>query len=209
MQCRTFAIGPLDTNCYVVYTDKEALAVDPGGPPAPILDFLKKNNLSLRHILLTHLHFDHTFGVHDLQKATGAETFASSDDSFMLENELGQGGMWGLPKVTPYEYTPLEPGEHFFLGQSCRVLPTPGHTPGGLSFYLEAMQAVFAGDTLFYRSIGRTDFPGGNHDTLLHAIKTQLFMLPDNCTVYPGHGDSSTIGDEKRNNPYASDFSVI
>lgn len=209
MQCRTFPIGPLDTNCYLIYTDKEALVVDPGGPPAPVLDFLKKNNLSLRHILLTHLHFDHTFGVHELQKATGAEAFASGDDSFMLENELGLGGMWGLPKVTAYEFSPIEPGEHVFLGQNCQVLPTPGHTPGGLSFYLEAMQAVFAGDTLFYRSIGRTDFPGGNHDTLLHAIRTQLFALPDTCMVYPGHGEPSTIGDEKRNNPYVSDFSML
>ena len=99
-----------------------------------MLDFLKKNGLTLRHILLTHLHFDHTFGVHELQKATGAETLASNDDSFMLENELGQGGMWGLPKVAPYEFSPLQPGEHTYLGEACPVLATPGHTPGGLSF---------------------------------------------------------------------------
>ena len=208
MNTVVFPLGPLETNCYLVHTDKEAVAVDPGGNPAKVLKHLRENNLTLTHILCTHLHFDHTYGIHALTAATGAPVYASEADRYMLENEMGRGGMWGLPQVESYEFTGLEPGDMPMLGTTCRVLATPGHTPGGLSFYFASIQSVFSGDTLFYRSIGRTDFPGGDQNTLLSAIRTQLFTLPEETQAYSGHGMATSIGDEKRNNPHVSDFSV-
>ena len=201
-----FALGPLETNCYVIHNDTEAVIVDVGGSPRPVLDFLQQKKLKLTHILLTHLHFDHTFGVAELAKATGTPVLASEDDRYMLKTEPGKGGVWGLPEVPPYNYTGLAAGTLPLLGVSCIVLATPGHTPGGLSFYFPDAKAVFPGDSLFQRSIGRTDFPRGDLDTLLHSIRNKLFTLPEDTTVYPGHAGYTAIGDEKRNNPFAGAF---
>ena len=201
-----FAIGPLETNCYVVYNDTEAVAVDPGGPPHPVLDFLQQKKLKLMHILLTHLHFDHTYGVSELVKATGATVLASEDDRYMLETEPGKGGVWSLPLVTPYDYTGLPEGALPLLGSSCIVLATPGHTPGGLSFYFPDAQAVFSGDSLFHSSIGRTDFPRGDTNTLLQSIRSKIFTLPEETRVYPGHSGQTSVGEEKRNNPFVGAF---
>lgn len=209
MHIAHFPIGPLDTNCFLLYDDKEAVVIDPGGDPTPIIRHLDASRLTLTHILLTHLHYDHTAGIKELTGRSGATAYASAADSFLLDEDLGRGGIWGLPRIDPYTFAPLEPGPLQLLGTTCTVLATPGHTPGGLSFYFPEIKAVFAGDSLFYRSIGRTDFPGGNTQTLLHSIRTQLFTLPEDTTVYPGHGPETSIGDEKRNNPHASDFSVL
>lgn len=209
MQTRTFPLGPMETNCYLIYSDKDAAAVDPGGAPDEVVDFLKQNKLALSHILLTHLHFDHTYGVRDLVKATGAKVLASDKDRYMLGNELGRGGLWEMPRVPEYEFSGIEPGKLDLPVGDCSVLATPGHSPGGLSFYFKELKAVFSGDSLFYRSIGRTDFPGGSQDVLLKSIRDQLFSLPVETRVFPGHGPSSSIGDEKINNPYSSDFFMI
>lgn len=208
MQVATFPLGPLDTNCFVIHAGTSAVVVDPGGQPGKVIQFLQEQELALSHILLTHLHFDHTYGVAELAKATGAHVLASSKDDYMLANELGRGGVWGLPLVEAYTYEPLEPGELELLGTTCMVLATPGHTPGGLAFHFPALGAVFSGDSLFYRSIGRTDFPGGDQNTLLRSIRETLFALSDATLVYPGHGDETSVGEERRNNPYVSDFSV-
>ena len=209
MQCLTYPIGPLETNCYLIFSDTESVVIDSGGPPDKLLAYIKQQDLKLTHILLTHLHFDHTYGVKALVKATGAEALASEKDRFMLESEMGLGGLWGMPPVPKFDYTPIEPGTLSIAGETCKVLATPGHSPGGLSFYFEGMKSVFSGDSLFYRSIGRTDLPGGDQDTLLKSIRDQLFSLSADCIVYPGHGPSSTIGNEKRTNPCSSDFIVI
>ena len=206
MQISTFPIGPLETNCFLVHDDKEAIAIDPGGKPGKVLDYLKEHQLTLTHILCTHLHFDHTIGVHDLVAASGAVVYASEADRYMLTSELGRGGIWGVPVVEPYEFQDLKPGEITLLGMKCMVLPTPGHTPGGLSFYFPELNAVFAGDTLFYRSMGRSDFQGGDQDALLKSINEQLFTLPEETEVYTGHGLLTLIGDEKRNNPFVGEF---
>lgn len=208
MNIAVFPLGPLDTNCFVVHSEIEALAVDPGGQPDEVLDFLRANSLTLTHILLSHLHFDHTYGVAELVRQTGAKVLGPEGDRSMLENEMGLGGLWGLPKVEPYEYSAQLPGPLQLLGTDCLVLSTPGHTPGGLSFYFPALKAVFSGDTLFYRSIGRSDFPGGSQHSLEESIRKELFSLPDDTRVYCGHGPQTTIGDERRNNPYVSDFSA-
>jgi glyoxylase-like metal-dependent hydrolase (beta-lactamase superfamily II) len=209
MNVHVFTLGPLETNCCLIHTDSEAVAVDVGGDPKEVVAYLTAHKLSLTHILLTHLHFDHTYGVRDLAAATGAKTLGSDKDRYMLSNEMGRGGLWGLPTVPPYEFDNIGPGDLPLLGTVCRVLATPGHTPGGLSFYFESFDAVFAGDCLFYRSIGRSDFPGGDQAVLLQSIREQLYSLPGDTIVYPGHGLKTAIGDEKRNNPFVSDFKTI
>lgn len=206
MRIAVFPLGSLQTNCYLIVSGNAAAAVDPGGDPAPVLAHMKEHNLTLSHILLTHLHFDHTFGVAALVRETGATVLASSDDAYMLETELGRGGIWGLPEVEAFTFTPAVPGDLSLPVGECRVLLTPGHTPGGLSFYFPALKSVFAGDTLFARSVGRTDFPGGNLENLMHSITTQLYALPDETTVYPGHGPETTIAGERLNNPFVGEF---
>ncbi|MDR2603987.1 MAG: MBL fold metallo-hydrolase [Desulfovibrio sp.] len=208
MQVAVFPLGPLETNCLVIYTDDEAVAVDPGGDPKAVLRMLGERKLRLGHILLTHLHFDHTFGVAPLAAATGATVLGPEGDRYMLADELGMGGTWGLPKVPRYEFSSLQPGDIPLLGTVCRVIATPGHTPGSLSFYFSELGAVFSGDTLFYRSIGRSDFPGGNHAVLCASIRDKLFTLPDATAVYSGHGPVTRIADEKRSNPFVGMFSL-
>ncbi|MDR1945851.1 MAG: MBL fold metallo-hydrolase [Desulfovibrio sp.] len=206
MQVAVFPLGPLETNCFLIHTDGEAVAVDPGGDPAPVLRRLGDRKLRLTHILLTHLHFDHTFGVAPLAKATGAAVLGPEADRYMLAGEMGSGGTWGLPRVEHYDFSAIVPGDMDLLGTVCRVIATPGHTPGGLSFYFSNLGAVFSGDTLFYRSIGRSDFPGGNHAVLCASIREKLFKLPDDTMVYSGHGPVTTIGAEKRSNPFVGMF---
>ncbi len=206
MPIECFSIGPLETNCYVIHKDGSAIAVDPGGEPKPIIKFLEKNQLKLVGICLTHLHFDHLYGVQDLHIATGAPIFSPSEDAFLLEREAGTGGMWGFPKVKRFTASPLSEGKHTLGPLSFTALHTPGHTPGSMSLYFSEFNAVFSGDVLFYRAIGRSDLPGGDHNILIDSIKRELFTLPDETIVYPGHGPESSVNDEKHNNPYCGSF---
>lgn len=208
MPIATFALGPLGTNSYIVNHTEQALAIDVGGDPAPVLEYLKENNLILAAICLTHRHFDHVYGVHQLAKATGATVYAPAADDVLADTESGRGGVWGMPLVTPFDSVPLPLGKTVLAGMECIVLETPGHTPGGVSFYFPGLNAVFTGDALFYRSLGRTDFPGGSHETLLKSIHEKLFTLPDTVVAYPGHGPATTIGDEKKHNPFCGEFIV-
>lgn len=206
MPIYTFPLGPLETNCYVIAADAYALAIDPGGDPKEVLDFLKENKLSLVNICITHMHFDHLYGVAALHKATGAPVLTPPGDAQLMQNEVGAGGVWGFPRVDSFPSEPLESGEHIFGPLTCTVLNTPGHTPGSVSLYFPQEKAVFTGDLLFYRSVGRTDFPGGDQNTLLNSIRSKIFTLPDDTLVYPGHGLSTSVGDEKHNNPYCGLF---
>lgn len=206
MPIATFPLGPLDTNCYVVHRDGQAVVVDPGGEPTEVLQFLQHENLALSAILLTHLHFDHLYGVAALHKATGAPVRGPAGDAALLQTEAGGGGIWGFPKVPPFDSEPLSEGEHRFGTLDCTVMATPGHTPGSLAFYFPEEQAVITGDLLFYRSVGRTDFPGGDHAALLNSIRERIFTLPGNTKVYPGHGPSTSVDDEQHNNPYCGAF---
>jgi glyoxylase-like metal-dependent hydrolase (beta-lactamase superfamily II) len=152
-------LGPLDTNCYVLHSDREAVVIDPGGDADEILSFLASRSLVLRSVLNTHLHFDHIQGNADLVAATGVAVLANPRDAYLMQTELGGGGMMGFPRTPPFEIVPLEEGELPLLGTTCSVLATPGHSPGSLSFYFESVGAVFVGDLIFYRSVGRTTSP--------------------------------------------------
>ncbi|MDR0238893.1 MAG: MBL fold metallo-hydrolase [Deltaproteobacteria bacterium] len=206
MPIKTFVLGPLETNCYVLHDKAYALAVDPGGDPAEALAFLKAEQLTLLAILNTHLHFDHILGNAALHAATGAPIRTPAGDAYLMESELGSGGMWGFPKVPAFAGTPLPEGEHSFGPFCCRVLHTPGHSPGSLCFAVPSEQAVFVGDLIFYRGVGRTDFPGGDAGALLRSIQMKIFTLPGDTRLYPGHGLRTSVADEQRNNPYCGAF---
>ncbi len=206
MPVKCFSIGPLETNCYLIYENGEAIAIDPGGDPKPIIKFIEQNQLKLLAICITHLHFDHTYGVQDLHLATNAPIYSPPHDAFLLEQEAGSGGMWGFPKVKKFEAKPFEPGAYSFGNLNFNAMHTPGHSPGSMSMYFEKMKVVFTGDVLFYRSIGRADLPGGDYDTLINSIKNEIFVLPPDSIVYPGHGPESSVEDEKNNNPYCGSF---
>ena len=203
LEVQCFPLGPLQTNCFLVSYNTRAIVVDPGGDPKELVDFIKKNNLTLERILNTHFHFDHILGNTPLQKASGAVILASKEDDFLLQSQVGAGGgTFGFPKVEPFSYEDISPGEQEFLGQTCRVLSTPGHTPGSLSFYFPDSGMLFSGDVLFQRSIGRTDFPRGDTQTLLTSIKEKIFTLPGETRVFSGHGPETSVGDEKQFNPF-------
>ena len=205
-----FHLGPLETNCYVVYTPAdEAVVIDPGGNPAPVIAFLKARGLRLTHILNTHLHFDHIGGNAELQAETGAPVLACAEDGELLQSELGGGGFMGMPLTPAFSFEPLEPGPHEFLGETCQVLATPGHSRGSLSFYFSSLAAVFCGDLIFYRSVGRTDFAGGDETVLKKSAYTQILVLPENTVIYPGHGPATDVRDARENNPFFSDFTMI
>jgi glyoxylase-like metal-dependent hydrolase (beta-lactamase superfamily II) len=199
-------LGPLDTNCYVLHSDREAVVIDPGGDADEILSFLASRRLSLLSVLNTHLHFDHIQGNADLVAATGVTVMANPKDAYLLDTELGGGGMMGFPRTPPFSIVPLEEGDLPLLGSTCRVLATPGHSPGSLSFYFEAIASVFVGDLLFYRSVGRTDFPGSSERELMRSVRTKIFTLPEDTVVYPGHGPETTVGQERLNNPFFTEF---
>ncbi|WP_031385384.1 MBL fold metallo-hydrolase [Desulfonatronum thiodismutans] len=198
----TFPLGPLQTNCYLVINGNEALVVDPGGAPDAVLNFAASKNLQIRLILNTHLHFDHLYGNQALHLATKAPIRVPEKDIPLLASGIGGGNYMGMPKVETFAYEPINEGELSLIGLECKVLATPGHSPGSLSFYFPELGAVFVGDVLFAGSIGRTDFFGGDLETLLGAVRSRLFTLPPETAVYPGHGPATSIQEEQRTNPF-------
>ncbi|MGL4722884.1 MAG: MBL fold metallo-hydrolase [Desulfovibrionaceae bacterium] len=197
-----FPLGPLDTNSYIVHNDKEAVLVDVGQHPAPIMRYLEKKSLNVNAIYLTHLHFDHIYGLSFFLKTYPVPVYAHPEDVFLLTSTRVKPENYGLsPLETDFTIHDLYEGTFSLLGVPCKALHTPGHSPGSISYYLEEIHSVIVGDVLFYHTIGRTDFPGGDYDTLANSIRTKLYSLPDETIVYPGHGQPTSIGHEKRHNP--------
>ena len=206
MHVNSFPLGPLGTNSYILDNGIEALAIDVGGDPADMLAFLSRNNLKLLAILITHRHFDHLYGVAALQKVLDVPCYLPSGEDVLRDSEAAQGGIWGMPMVPAFSETSLSEGSTRVGSFEITVLNTPGHTPGSVSYYIREAGCVFTGDALFYRSVGRTDFPMGDHQKLLASIRENLFTLPPETIVYPGHGPQSSIGDERQHNPFVGDF---
>jgi glyoxylase-like metal-dependent hydrolase (beta-lactamase superfamily II) len=199
-------VGPLGANCFVLgcATTHEGVVVDPGGDLDRVEETVKRHGLKIRYILNTHGHFDHVGGNLKAVTAFGAPLLIHKNDAPMLDRAAEVARMYGMKgenSPEPDEF--LTDGMELSFGtHRIKVLHTPGHTQGGCCLYLEAEHKVITGDTLFADSIGRTDLPGGSHEQLLTSIRTALFTLPDDVTAYPGHGPETTIGHEKRNNPY-------
>lgn len=196
MPITTVSLGPWETNSHILYNSEQAVVVDVGDDPAPILAFLREKRLTLSHICITHWHCDHVYGVRALQQATSARTFLPAGDSY-LKNTADAVGGDGWPLVEEFDFEPYPARECRLAGFDLQVLDTPGHTRGGISLYCPAERAVFSGDTLFCRGVGRTDFLGGDAQALRNSIYNVLFKLPPDVVVYSGHGPDTTIMDEQ------------
>jgi glyoxylase-like metal-dependent hydrolase (beta-lactamase superfamily II) len=196
-------VGRLQTNCYILQSDSRALVVDPGDEPERILQFLSDIAVKPTQIVATHTHFDHVLGVNAIRAKLKVQFLIHQDDLSMLESlqsrvhEIMGFNVPPPPKVDQF----LKDGESIaFGGDQVRVIHTPGHSPGSIS--LAGQGFVLTGDALFNQSIGRTDLPGGDLDTLVRSITERLFTLDDDTIVYPGHGPETSIGDEKLANPF-------
>lgn len=197
-------VGPLQVNCFILADEKtlEAVVIDPGDDAQDILKVIKDKGLKVKYIVDTHAHFDHVGANKAIKDATGAELLLHEADAAVLATVSRQSSSFGMaPVSSPPADRYVKHGDVITAGEvSLKVLHTPGHTPGGISLLEQGM--VFTGDALFAGSIGRADFPGGDLMTLLRSIKTHLMILPDDTKVFSGHGPASTIGEERRDNPF-------
>lgn len=165
------------------------MVIDPGAPAPEVEHYLRSGSLELTHIVLTHLHSDHTAGAAPFARAFNAPIFASNQDRWMLDHYLGKGDDdWGIPTVEPFTFHHLGQGLLPAFGGACCVLETPGHSPGGLTFYFAHQNALFPGDTLFRNTLGRTDFTGGDEVCLKRSLQDAILPLPGRTMVYAGHG---------------------
>jgi hydroxyacylglutathione hydrolase len=206
MILETFPVGPLQCNCTILGDSDsgEAIVIDPGDEIAGICRRLAKHGLKLKQILITHAHIDHIGGALRLKRLTGAPILLNENDLPLLEMMDEQAGWLGVE--TPETESPdaslsdgLKVGLEKFPAQ---VIHTPGHTQGSVCLHFAPLNLVFAGDTLFAGSIGRTDLPGGNSRQIIQSIGSRLLVLPDETRVIPGHGPATTIGREKLSNPF-------
>lgn len=195
-------VGSMLENCYLVYEKREAVVIDPGADAKEIMDTLSKNDLKLTHILLTHGHYDHIGAVQELKDMTGAKICIHMEDADMLKSArknlsilIGTPAVTYSPDIFLYDGQVIETG-----GMSISVIHTPGHTPGGVCFAIG--ENLFTGDTLFNRSVGRTDFPGGSSLELGRSMNEKLKKIDINYIIYPGHGPFTTLDYEKKNNPF-------
>ena len=199
----TIVVGRLQTNCYILESNTAAIIIDPGDEPERIVRFVRDIKAKPIHIIATHTHFDHVLGVDTVRVKLNIPFLIHRDDLPMLESMQSRVRQFmGFevpppPKVDGY----LKDGDSLKVAdETIHVLHTPGHSPGSVS--LAGDGYVLTGDALFNQSIGRTDLPGGDLNTLIHSIRERLFKLDDDTTVYPGHGPETTIGDEKLANPF-------
>lgn len=197
-------------NCYVLYDEtNEAVIIDPGcyyeEEKEKLKEFITRKELVVKHLLNTHLHFDHTFGNSFVEKTYGVPTEAHQADEFWIEESPKQSRMFGIPM----QDKPSSVGVHLHDGDfitfgntELEAIHVPGHSPGSLVYYCKKDNCLFSGDVLFQGSIGRADLAGGNFDHLIENICSRLFVLPNDTDVYPGHGAPTTIGTEKTDNPF-------
>lgn len=208
-------VNEIGENCYIVSDEtRNAIIIDYGAfnnkIGESITTYLQASNLSLKHSIFTHGHFDHVSGANYIYQHYGLKPEISGKDLDLLLNLSTQ--FKSILNIEDFELTKIqippigrllaENDEIKFGNHSLKVIETPGHTPGGLCFYCEQEKVLFSGDSLFEHSIGRTDFPGGNYNDLVYSLKIKIITLPDSVVVYPGHGENTTILNEKRNNPF-------
>lgn len=211
MKINQFTVNPFGENVYIVWSEitHNAVVIDPGmmteDERNTIMSFLNQNNLNVQKILLTHAHVDHAASANWLSCATGAAIHMSAKDDMLASHLQEQVQMFGLGiTVSPLaNYTTVEERAALSLdGNEIRVIETPGHTPGSVAFYFPALGVLFAGDTIFQGSVGRTDLPGGDFNALASSIKNKILKLPAQTKIFPGHGSHTTIAMEIATNPY-------
>ncbi len=210
MTIKTFTFNPFQENTYLLHDEKrEAVIIDAGcindAEKRLLKKYMEDHHLILKRVLNTHLHIDHQFGNKFLFETFGIKPEACKEDEFLLDNVINQARMFGLPinenaqKLGEYI---IDNQEIKFGDTTLKALHCPGHSPGSMCLYSEKNGVLFAGDVLFQGSIGRTDLQKGDYATLIRSISNRLFPLPDSTVVYSGHGPTTTIGNEKVNNPY-------
>jgi hydroxyacylglutathione hydrolase len=199
-------VGPLQCNCSVIgdETTHEAMVIDPGDEIEDILALIRKHNLQVKQIVITHAHIDHVGGAMKLRAATGAPILLNQNDYELLKMLDVQAAWIGVasPGEVVIDHSVTTGGVVTAGSLTAQVLHTPGHTEGSICLYFSAQQKLIAGDTLFAGSIGRTDLPGGSHKKILSSIHETLLALPDETVVIPGHGELTTIGKERESNPF-------
>jgi len=206
MILETFPVGPLQCNCTLLGDEetREAIVIDPGDEIGRIHRRLTTLGLSLKQILITHAHIDHVGGALRLKALTGAPIYLNENDLPLLQMMAAQAAWLGVdsPETAPPD-EPLNDGQRVGLANyPAQIIHTPGHTQGSICLYFAPLKMILAGDTLFAGSIGRTDLPGGNPEQIIDSIHSRLLTLPDDTNVVPGHGPTTTIGAERKTNPF-------
>lgn len=211
LEIRTFVCNMLHENCFVLFDkdSREAAVIDPGfyweNEKQTFVKYVESNQLEIKYLLCTHLHFDHIFGVAFIEDTFNVKLSASLLDTPWVENFESSVARFGIRPNGEKRYVthPLRDTDVLTLGtHTLECISTPGHSAGGMCFYAKDNGYLFAGDTLFQSSIGRTDFADGDYAQLIRSIQTRLLPLPTETIIFPGHGDTTTIGDEKMYNPY-------
>ena len=199
-------VGPLQCNCSVIgdETTREAIVIDPGDDIEQVLALVRKHNLQVKQIVITHAHIDHVGGAMKLRAATGAPILLNQNDYALLKMLDVQAAWIGVSTPGKVEIDQsLGPSDTVKAGSiAAQVLHTPGHTEGSICLYFPAENKLIAGDTLFAGNIGRTDLPGGSYEKILHSLHNRVLALPDETVVVPGHGPLTTIGEERETNPF-------
>ena len=211
LKIKSFVFSPIQENTYILYNEhKDCIIIDPGcyfpAEKDELAAFITQSGLTPRMLLNTHCHLDHVFGNKYVADTYGLTLQLHENELALLKYAPASGLMYDMPFDNYLgEYIFLKEGDRIRLGDDeLKVIEAPGHSPGHICFYCAAQNFMISGDVLFNRSIGRTDLPGGSHQTLLKNIREKLFVLPDETVVYSGHGPATTIGEEKKDNPFLS-----
>jgi glyoxylase-like metal-dependent hydrolase (beta-lactamase superfamily II) len=206
---KSFCFNPFQQNTYLLYdNERTAFIIDPGNYTSSentlLKNFIEEKQLKLTRLLLTHAHIDHILGNKFIFENYGLLPEAHEEEVFFIDRLTQTGAMYGVPcEPSPFPEKFVVPGDKISLGTyEFETIFTPGHSPGSISYYNKENKILISGDVLFQNSIGRTDLPKGDHQTLINSIKEKLFCLPDDVKVFSGHGLSTTIGHERENNPF-------
>lgn len=205
MKIERFVLGPIETNCYVVVNEdtKECFAVDMAYCPKAYVDHIREQGYQMKALFLTHGHFDHIMGIDGVREKFKVPVYASEKEQEILQDaRLNLSAAYG-GGYTFSDATYVRDGEELEIaGMKIKVIETPGHTAGGCCYYIAEEEVLFSGDSLFCASIGRTDFPTGSSSQLVRAVRDKLIVLPEDTMVYPGHMEETTIGYERKHNPF-------